>query len=247
MTVLLLSGEVAYLQRPARGGVDLCSPVIEAGDRVLLGAEEKARAHGLIRPAGRGYEYRVGMRGHVDHQAEVIADATGVVNGRIKVAAAVARLDDSRGGKGNDVGEAGVGGLRAFRYPNRRALEGKRRRGVKGCGEGPAVRREGGVQPRTVRGRRSANTRRIHREINGCAVTQTAAGPGDGDGTTRGCCRSRDVQCRSARACHGSRIETGGRSGGQAAGAEGYASAEAVERADGYRVAGSTTRGHGLG
>src|SRR5947207_11876689 len=51
--VLLLRGEVAYLQRPAGCGVDLRSPVIEAGDRVLLGAEEKARAHGLDRKSTR--------------------------------------------------------------------------------------------------------------------------------------------------------------------------------------------------
>ena len=92
--------------------------MVQTGHRVLFGAEGKVRAHRLLCPPWGRHEDRIGMRRNIDGQTEVIAASSRVLDARVEVAAAVARLDDSRGGKGDNVGKPGEGGLRPFRDPH---------------------------------------------------------------------------------------------------------------------------------
>src|SRR5205823_9861870 len=115
----LLRREVTYLQSAAGCAVHKGPPVVQTGHRILFGAEGKVRTHGLLRAARGRHEDRIGMGRNINCQTEVIAGSARVRDAGVKVAAPVARLDDSRGGKSHDVGKAREGGLRPFRDPYR--------------------------------------------------------------------------------------------------------------------------------
>ena len=144
------------------------------------------------------------MRRYVDRHADVIGRACHVVEGCGScIAAAIPRIDGTRGVESHDVGKAGVGGLRAVRDSHMTTDRCARRRGIEADRESSCLRREECIDPSMTIGRGYALRRdSIHRQRHRGCMRSAAARSRDGQrvSSARSCGGCRNSQCGGARA-----------------------------------------------